>query len=299
MNIRWAIGSVVAVLAAVLVLPGVASAHHPELDGSVDCSDGTFNVTATYYGGNGSRNIEMNLHDGGGVDQFHGPTNDWSPLEIEYHEDTGAGPDFEWDNGQDRFEADGGYDGPFEFFEVNGTYYDLESFVENDIDIEADINIGPDAWIEVAQTGSEDVDFDECIQNVCINGDAGIEQLSFEGSAPTNDCGFINVCVGGVNGEVERISEFDAEQAGLEEGECMHDDPPHENNPGPEEPAPEEPIEEVEEAVLEVAPVEEVAALPAAGYGDSAVLNLTWIAVIGAALLALGGTTALMARPRK
>jgi hypothetical protein len=303
MSIKWAIGTVIAVLSAMLVLPGVASAHHPELEGSVDCSDGTFNVTATYYGGNGSREIQMVLHDGGGEDPFHGTSNDWAPLEIEYHEDTGAGPDFEFDNNSgvnnDEFDADAGYTGPFEFFEVNGSYYDLESFVENDIDIEADINIGTDAWIEVAQTGSEDVDFDECVQNVCINGDAGIEQLSFEGSAPTNDCGFINVCVGGTNGEVERMNEHDAAELGLEEGECDFDDPP-EITTTSTEPEPEEPVEEVEDAVAEVSPaVDEVVALPASGYGDDSNVTYAWVAIFAVALAGLGGATVLLARPRK
>jgi hypothetical protein len=299
MNLKWAFGTVVAVLTAMLVLPGIASAHHPDLNGSVDCSDGSFNVTATYTGGNSSRNIEMILSDGGGDDQFHGPTNDWAPLEIEYHEDIVVpGPDFEFDDSQDRFEADAGYTGPFDFFEVNGTYYDLASFVENDIDIYADINTGTDAHIEVRQTDSEDIDFDGCIKDYCVDGSNGVDQLEFESTA-TNDCDPVRICL--ASGESITLTEYQANQLTEEftPGSCTPSEPPPPNVPGPEE-EPEEPVEEVQEAVAEVSPaVEEVAALPAAGQSDIGGVSYTWVAIFGLAVIGFGGATLVSARQRK
>jgi hypothetical protein len=302
MSYKWAVGAVMAVVSAVLVLPGVASAHHPELDGSVNCNDGSFNVSATYFGGtqgNNERTIEMFLDDGGSSDQYDGANNttDWNPLVITQHTDTGPGPDFEWHNNggtsNDHFHADDNYTGPFVFFEVDGTYYDLESFVQNDIDIRADINSGQDAYIEVRQTNSEDLDFDECVHDYCVNGDTGVDQLQFESTA-TGDCDPVRLCV---DGESMTVTEFDAESLDGEKGSCTPGDLPPPNVPGLEE----EPALEavVEQAVAEVSPVIEVVALPSAGQGDVGGVTYTWVAILGLAVVAFGGATALMARPRK
>jgi hypothetical protein len=131
------------------------------------------------------------------------------------------------------------------------------------------------------------------LELVCVDGNL----VEAPANQATNDCGFINVCIGGANGEVERVSEFDAAQQGLEEGECEREDPPE--DPGDPEPEVEEVVEEVA-AVQDVAPIEEVAALPAAGLGNgSDSTSLLWVALLGTLLVGLGASTVLAARSRR
>jgi len=135
-----------------------------------------------------------------------------------------------------------------------------------------------------------EVDPESCVplELVCVDGNL----VEAPANQATNDCGFINVCIGD---EVERISEFDAEQQGFEEGECLREDPPED----PGEPEVEEPVEEVA-AVQDVAPIEEVAALPAAGLGDgSNGTSFLWVALFGTLLAGLGASTVVAARSRR
>jgi hypothetical protein len=282
MSIKWAVGAVAAVVTALFVLPGIASAHEVSVSGEASCRDagGVWSVdwtieTTIVEDDDRVVDLDFDINDGGvapslGLGDFDPSLQDFGETSGSATTTYGPGDDPHTSehgaNNVDEFTANVEYIEWADGYDPGGPLYGVSNIV--------------------TQPGY-------CIESTCVDGDnvdVPVNEL-----VNTGDCGFINVCIGGVNGEVERISEFDAEQQGLEEGECEREDPP-EITPEPE---PEEPVEEVEDAVLEVAPVEEVAALPAAGYGDSAVLNLTWIAVIGAALLTLGGTTALMARPRK
>jgi hypothetical protein len=139
--------------------------------------------------------------------------------------------------------------------------------------------------IEVPESQAPDDTGDCDLVRVCVDGDFVTVQ---SGTVGTHDCGFINVCIGG---EVERISEYDAEQAGIEEGQCEREDPPVDPTP-PTQP---QPIEEVEEVVASVMPVEEVAALPAAGYGATE-SGLGWTALAALGLIGIGGGLILITR---
>ncbi len=59
---RWAFGTVAAVLAAIVVLPGIASAHHVNLDGSVTCESGNFEIHANYSGGGNNKIIVVSVN---------------------------------------------------------------------------------------------------------------------------------------------------------------------------------------------------------------------------------------------
>ena len=302
---RWAIGAVVAVLSAMVVLPGVASAHHPEFGSELDCANGDYHIEATYFAGSnannsGPRNVKMYLVDlPSSNDQFDGDLNDWHDLQITVNEDVDdEGPEFEFDDGDNRFEADNHYyPGPdgFTFFEVDGSYLDLDEF--NDLipgyAIRADINFGPDAQIGVTEDYVGDQEWEQCVIPICVDGAAGAaEDLPFINSG-TGDCDPIRVCVDGQN---FLVTEFEQQESGLATGDCIPYEPPPVPPTPPTITTPPAPVQQVAAAVSEVLP----ARLPSTGMGPGEnSSSFSWAAAVAATLLALGGMTALVARRKE
>jgi hypothetical protein len=131
---------------------------------------------------------------------------------------------------------------------------------------------------------------EECIPvtEVCVDG----EVIEAPESEATGDCDPVRLCV---DGDSITVTEFDAENdPDLEDadaGSCVPGD-----EPPPSTPPPVEEVEEVveEQPVEEVAGVvEEVAALPSAGYGDTASgSSFAWALALAAGLISLGGVSA-------
>jgi len=300
MNFRWAIGTVIAVLSAMLVLPAIAMAHEADLSGTAsECRDaqGGFSIDwelTTYFtpddreldgfddsGYAPGGNDYTESPDNGVIDVVDGGVAASLGLDDFTDSDHGNTLDVDGIHGNGSATAQTVYDGssePNETIYAEGRVQWTPTYSNSQTDWEWNVR-------------SNDVQRpDYCKESVCFEGDI-VDQPVNELQV-SSDCGFINVCIGGTNGEVERMNEHDAKEAGLEEGECMHDDPPEITTTSTE---PEEPIEEVEEAVLEVAPVDEVVALPAAGYGSTQ-SGFAWTALAGLSLIAIGGGLVLAAR---
>jgi len=298
MSFKLALGAIVAVAAGLFLLPGLVSA-----DGNVtanygtDCGDGTFSVSLDFHGttnGGDQHNtyIDVEFENYDDVDVPDGMTASGTG-ENEY---AAVGGDDYWD-----FEGNDDYEG---FFTLNGTYDSILPLTGNpspDVDVEWEIVNSPnDGGIEISAgpdgDADPDNDWERCVIDYCSNGDS-LSDYSFQASDITADCGFINACI---NGEVERIQEHDANEAGIEEGVCDFEDPPEITTTSTEEDveAAVETVEPEEEAVAEVSPAVDVAALPSAGYGDAGV-NYAWVALLALTLAGFGGATALMVRSRK
>jgi hypothetical protein len=299
------------VLGAVVLLPGVASAHHPEFDSELNCANGDYHIETTYFAGSdaqhsGSRNITMYLLNLPDVDQYDGNPSDWENLQITTHEDVNdEGPDFEFDAGDDRFEADNHYyPGPdgFTFFEVDGNYSDIDEFggFIDGYAIRADINRGFDAQIGVTEDYVGDPlrpdkleKWEQCVRPICVDGTPGAtEDLPFVNPG-TGDCDPIRVCVDGQN---YSVTEFEQQKGNLQTGGCIPYEPPTPPTPPTTPPTvttPPAPVQQVAAAVSEVLP----ARLPSAGMGpDETSSSFSWGAAAAVVLLGLGGMTALMAR---
>jgi hypothetical protein len=135
-------------------------------------------------------------------------------------------------------------------------------------------------------------DTGDCEITICIDGQFVTVP---SGTAATNDCDPVRLCV---DGQSITVTEYAAQFLDGDPGSCTPSEEPPPTTTE-EEPAPEEPIEEVQGVVQEVAPTEEVAALPAAGYGDTSSSNLLWIAILGTMLTGLSGTTVMLLRQRR
>jgi hypothetical protein len=280
MSIKWAIGAIVAVMAAMVMLPGIASAHNSDLDGSASCKDveGGFivswtltlsdggNLTAAAFS-NASGSLQQD-----GIDVFSGgePTPGTTgnifdgPLTTGvFNEDTvyattPNGFDFEGDPEPDGVHAEG---------EIHWS-----DQVENDV--------------------SANVPFpDYCIETGCVSGD--FTEQPVNDFTDNDSCDTLLRCDEGQSLTVTQ-HELDtvADLADSTAGDCPTNEP---ITPVVlvVEPEPEvvEPEAEVESAVVEVA-----AALPAAGYGDSAGASFAWTALAAVALLSIGGGVAVVAR---
>ena len=138
------------------------------------------------------------------------------------------------------------------------------------------------------------VDPDSCIPvtEVCVDG----EVTEAPENEATGDCDPVRLCV---DGESITVTEFDAENdPDLEDadpGSCVPGDEPPPSTPPPveevEEVVEEQPVEEV------LAVVEEVAALPSAGYGDTASgSSFAWALALAAGLVSLGGASMVAVR---
>jgi hypothetical protein len=340
MSIKWALGAIIAVLSAMFVLPGIASAHHPDVSGSVACNDGTFQISADYYVTttptdrteriliNGDQlTATNNVPDGGVPAGMTGTISEdeagISSAAIEDGNANGDPPYFNWSNDRDQFEANN-YDPQSDptvpdfnnFFVLNGTYDSVDN-VDGTPDDQGSVTVEAVQYHEDNNnfTTTEAVEpaaqsdpprsatistkdfWTECGGTYCVDGDTG-HNLSFDA---TNNCDPVRLCL--ENGQSATVTEFDANSLldnGATKGSCT----PTENPPPPpptvtvQTPPP--PVEQVESTVAEVSPaVDEVVALPSAGYGQTGGTNYTWVAVFALTLLGLGTTTALMARRSK
>ena len=301
MNIKWAIGAVIAVLAATLVLPGVASAHHPEVNANTECS-GTFVIDVDYVGGNSDRRVYIEIDGQNWDDDFSNGSSPPAGMAVEQsdsHYVPTGGDDYFF------FDSDPGEE---DFFVLSG---DFDSVQNNGGDVTVDANITfsngfdhPNAGADDSATvtagpdgdGDPNNDWEKCIITYCEAGDAdGGADYSFQATS-TNDCDPVRLCV---DGESMTVTEFDAETLDGDPGSCTPGDTPPPPPPSTTEVEPEEPVEEVQEAVAEVSPaVEEVVALPAAGQGIGGI-SYTWIALFGLAVIGFGVATALTARQRE
>lgn len=173
------------------------------------------------------------------------------------------------------------------------------------IDSESDechefFDICSDGQVIEVRDDSQAQDTDNCgTTSLCIDGDTvtGIEyDLNQHGA--TNDCNPVRLCLD--DNQSATVTKFDAEgllEEGATRGSCTPSDTPP---PTIITTVTEVEPQQVEQAVAAVfPPVEEVAALPSAGYGDAGGITYTWVAILGLAVVGFGGATALMARPRK
>lgn len=260
-----------------------------------------------------------------GTDDGDGPNTEFGVNTTINHsvelDNNTADDDFNFSPLRDRFEVDGHGGTPDEtdhldsFIAVDGTYQNVDDRPDDQVQLEtwlyfansdsvldndlhdngdfADDGDSSDDWrdYDVFQITTDQF-WVECGGEYCVNGDTGVEQLSFQSTA-TNDCGPVRLCV---DGKSQTVTQYDADQIdGATIGSCTPSEPPP--PPTSTEPQPETIAEE--EAVAEVSPAIEVVALPSAGQGSAAGVSYTWAAIFGLAVVGLGGATALMARPRK
>jgi hypothetical protein len=301
MSIKWAIGAGIAVLSAMFVLPGIVSAHHAELSGEAsDCRDaqGAFTIdwTLQSYAPN---NREL---DGFDEYEFDGDFNNPPPFNENVDQgvldvvDGSVAPSLTLDDfglGSDGIHGNGSasaqtaYDGSAE---PNPVIY-AEGRVQwtstqgNTVYVEQDIR-------------SNDINRpDYCRENfnICESGDFVKGDHAVNEAAPTgtNDCDPVRMCV---DGESVTVTEFDAASLDGDKGSCTPTEDPPTIITTVTEP---EPTPVLQQAVLsETPPVDEVVALPAAGYGSTSGSNVAWTAMVALVLVSLGGATALATRRR-
>jgi hypothetical protein len=290
MSIRLALGAVIAVLSAMLVLPGIASAHEPSVNTEAECN-GTFSIDADYSGGTGALREYVSIDGENWDDDFPGgPPAGMTVTDDDVAYNHSPGDDYYLFEDVDEAE---------DFFVLSGDY---QSVVDNGGDVTVYVSQTLNLPNQPENSGAEgtiaaETSWEECRITYCEAGDHnGGNDLSFL-ATPDSDCDPVRICV---DGESMTVTEFDAEGLDGEKGSCT----PSEEPPPPpptitEEPTPEA-VEEPEEAVAEVSPaVDEVVALPAAGYGESSTTTYAWAAVIAVALLGVGGATAVAIRPRR
>ena len=275
MNLRWALGVVAALLAATMFLPGLASAHDGTLNGDPSCKDAggswtvTWTVETTFVDETDYLvDLTVDVNDGGVADDL-----DLGDFEasLQNLDDTSGTATTTYGPSDDPHSSELGANDVDEFT-GNIEYIEFASGFTN-----GDWNYGVSNIITQP---------DYCIESACVAGDFVDQPVNLQ---ETNDCDPVRICL---DGESMTVTEFDAEKLDAEKGSCTPgDDPP------PPSVTEEEPVEEVEVAVLEPAPaVEEVAALPAAGYGTGSDARIAWTLVLGLALIGVGGVTVLIAR---
>jgi hypothetical protein len=307
MNIKWALGAIVAVLSAMFVLPGIASAHNPHVNTDTEC-DGTFSIDADYSGGSGSLRQYVTI-DGANWDDGYGGGSGGTatpPAGMSVTQDDSsyvATPGDDYFLFEDVPDQDG-------FFVLSGDYQSVQDnggqvnvYVSQTLNYNgAPENSGATGTITAGTDGDQNAnnDWQKCQITYCQDGDYnGGSDLSFL-ATPDNNCDPVRLCLD--NGQSATVTEYDAESLldnGATKGSCT----PTENPPPPTPTPPtviveEKPPEEV--AVADVSPaVEEVAALPSAGYGPaSSGTGFNWTAglALALALFGLGSSTALVAR---
>jgi hypothetical protein len=307
LSIRWVLGGATALLAALLVLPGIASAHHPEIDGESSCNnDGSWHVDFTVGNSESNSNAWTSFDNNNGfLNPDSGPFSEGRDMRVEdisategTVEDVAAG-----DIVQDGESASGLIsDIPNE---AANTELDVDAYwryYNSGIEALAGAisGIAANALDNEVTAGRSETfdapDFDPCKTSVCTDGQTGVESF-IDFANPTGDCDPVRLCV---DGQSMTVTEFTADTLDAEPGSCVpSEDPPAITTTSTEPEVEEEPVEEVE-AVAAVSPaIEEVAALPAAGQGDVGGVTYTWIAVFGLALLGLGSATALTARSHR
>jgi hypothetical protein len=324
---RWAIGAIAAVLSSMVFLPGVVSAHHVIIETTISCDEGTFDATIDYFGGDDQNIIIVVEVEGlrfsgaattGGINtQLHpgvvnAPAN-WSAP-------GGANNQFTYSSDRERFEIDSHGGTPDltdefdDFMSINGTYDDVVA-AGGSVDIEAQMfnaGGGNDAVLDdqpegvgapgagtspyiplppYTQTTTESVtleDFENCRGEACVDGEVVNGVLVFQG---TDDCDPVEVCI---DGEVQTVSEFEAEQGDLEDADAcvtIFLPPPPSSPPPPTTTTP--PVQQVAAAVSEVLP----ARLPSTGMGPgAATAGVSLVAVMAVTLLSIGGVATMVAK---
>jgi len=297
MNLRFTISAAALALSAMFLLSAVASAQEPDVThhSMTDCGSGEFFIDLDFVAGPDGGDVELQIEGNefavvpppAGMTATGTDDPDWAPI---------ATPDeWDFDNFEDRED----------FFTLSGDYDSVNALADQAVTVEYRVELNgsesvtdsDSVTISSGPDGDQnpDNDWEKCIVSYCSQGGSQSD-YSFQATSE-NNCDFINVCVGGPNGDVERMTEFDAEQSGLEEGECDREDPPED----PEDPqGPEPTVEPEPTAVAEVSPaVDEVVALPAAGYGSTSGNSHAWLLVLSMALVGIGGTATAIAVRRK
>jgi hypothetical protein len=296
MNIKWALGTVVLIVSGMFALPGIVSADPGEITGSsaTYCDDGGFSLELDFNAGSDGGDAYVEI-EGDSYAETAPPAGMTATGEDDPDFYSSLSPN-EWD-----FEN---FESRDDFFTLSGDYDSVDALGGGVLDVDYRLEWNGDNN-DVFQTGglsissgpdgddNPDNDWEKCIITYCEAGDVdGGNDYSFQAS-PTNDCDPVRICL---DGESMTVTEYTAGQAGGEKGSCVPSENPPPPPPATEE-GPAEPVSEVEEAVEEASPTaEEVAALPAAGLGETNASGNAWIALLGLTLLGVGGTTVLIMR---
>jgi hypothetical protein len=311
MSIKWALGAIIGILSVLYVLPGLAFAHDASLSGTApDCTDGPFDVTwMLVLGTAGAENYPAyttpsdSTVEGVGADTG-------LPL------DSGGERIFTdpLNNGDNTYTDTSTFDSPPAGNQVTASgevyWQDLQaSTVSATVNTptlacscpEGQVGEPPECQDPTCENGGIDPGSDQChtFTQICVNGDL-VTVRDDSQQTSTGNCDPVRLCLD--NGQSATVTEYDAETL-LDDGATKGSCTPTENPPPPTPTPPtviveEKPPEEV--AVADVSPaVEEVAALPSAGYGTaSSGTGVSWTAglALALALVGLGSSAALVAR---
>jgi hypothetical protein len=302
MSIKWAIGAIVAVMAAMVMLPGIAGAEPGDRDdpievipqhdknasisGFADCRDEFGDFSAHFT-------LEIDAHQGAIFAGLDDPTQSYAVggdtgVDLLGNPTTSGYATNLFIEGDTYVDEDG------DPIDGNGVYQDSQDYGIGDVnDILAQTSV---VWLafqdeyyarDISTTvGSPTY----CIETGCVSGD--FTEQPVNDFTDNDSCETLLRCDEGQSLTVTQ-HELDtvADLADSTAGDCPTNEPITpvvlvvEPEPEPE------PEAEVEGAVVEVA-----AALPAAGYGDSAGASFAWTALAAVALLSIGGSVAVVAR---
>jgi hypothetical protein len=295
-----------------------------DLDHSITCNNGTFQITADYVGGGEDRHVEVLVEGNVMVTPDNPSSNIPSNLpagtSATIYDDNNR---FNWVDDQDEWQIDGHGGAPDvtdsnpDFFVLNGTYDAVDARPDDAITVGANMYLetggngnpstsdwntrgnqvdlnGGASGKTITETVTTDNFWANCGIEVCVDGSRGVDALSFR-NPDTGDCDPVRVCVDGQN---FTVTEFEQQEGDLQTGDCV----PFEETPPPPTTTittttttlpPAAPVEQVAEA--EVLP----AALPSTGMGPGETsASFNWGAATAAGLLGLGVATALLARRR-
>jgi hypothetical protein len=303
MSIKWALGAAIAVMSLLFVMPGIASAHHPEVNGNTECN-GEFVIDADYSGGDLTQR-EYVWIDGKNWDDSYGNNGGTPPTGMTVTQDSAH---YVEDPTIADYYKYAGVASQEDFFVLKGDYQSVQDnggdvavavFQTNDVDYappfsaNAPVNASDSETVTFGADGDQnpDNDWEKCVINYCQAGDSdGGADYSFLAS-PDNNCDPVRLCV---DGESMTVTEFAAESLDGEKGSCTptENPPPTTTTVTVEQPQ----AEPEEEAVAEVSPaVEEVVALPSAGFGRSG-SNYSSMALAAFLLIGIGTSGLLLAR---
>lgn len=295
---RWAIGAIAAVLGALVMLPGVASAHDAGLTGEASCRafDGSWSITWTLATTNTPSNRELDGFDDTGFDTSG--SNDTTESV-----DNGTINVIDGNVAPDLTLGDFGLannDG----IVGNGSADATTNYAGSDTPNALIYAQGRVQWTPTSGGNNNQTTVEQnvqsnnvqspgfCIVTVCENGNRGVERPVNE-AVDTGDCDFVRVCVEGHN---IGVTEFEQQEKDLQTGPC---------EPGVTPPTAPPPTTTITTTTLPpAAPVEQVAeaevlpaALPSTGMGPGETsASFGWGAAAAMVLLGLGSVTALLAR---
>ena len=295
MSFKWTIGAVIAVVAGMFMLPGIASADHEVvITANTDC-DGTFVIDADYHAStilDFQTNVVILVNGEDWDDEFGDAVND-NPGDTDVPGPFGTTVDHDSDayqtaGGPDSYQFDN-VDDNEDFFVMNGTYNNVAVDAPGSIIVASSSDAINDS---ATVTDGLDGSWSECVTDFCVAGDSdGGTDLSFL-ATPTGDCNAVSLCVNNVN---VIVSEFTADEQGLVDDAdgCVPGDAAPPPPPVVEEEAP--PVEETATESEVAGAVEEVVALPSTGSGTSSG-GMAWAAVAALAMIGIGGSVAVAAR---